>query len=475
VLFNSPEFLFVFLPLAVAGFFVASRVAGAGTAAVWLSLASLAFYGWSDPKTVLPIIVASMIFNFAIGGLLARSKNRKLLWFGIAVNLLYLGYFKYSAFTVASLNDLAHLHLPIPQIGLPLGISFFTFTQTAFIVDAYRREVSEYKPVQYCLFVTFFPHLVAGPIIHHKEIMPQFADEKIYRFDLAAFTMGLSWFCLGLAKKVLLADNVGLFATKFFASVHAAEPVGFIDAWLGSTAYALQIYFDFSGYSDMAIGLALMFGIVLPLNFDSPYKSASLIEFWRRWHMTLSRFLRDYLYIPLGGRRRGPIRRYANLLICMVLGGLWHGAAWNFVAWGAMHGAGLAVNHVWRDLAGRRGIALPRHLGLGLTLLFVIVAWVPFRAETISDAFQVWRAMVGRSVADAAVLDATVVPWVLALLLISLFVPNTQQIMTGAPGVARWLRWRPSPLWAAVTGSSLGAVSVSLYSGRVSEFLYFRF
>lgn len=474
MLFNSPEFLFFYLPVTLSIFFIFGRWS-VTAAAAWLGLASLAFYGWTDPTTLLPIVLASMVFNFIIGYYLARYGNRSLLILGVCANLVYLGYFKYLNFLVPIINDLTSFNFPVPNIQLPLGISFFTFTQIAFIVDAYRREASEYKPIHYCLFVTFFPHLIAGPIIHHKEIMPQFADRQIYRFNLSAFTMGLTWFCLGLAKKVLLADNVGIYATKVFTAVHAGTPVGSLDAWLGTLAYTLQIYFDFSGYSDMAIGLAMMFGIILPLNFNSPYKATSLIEFWRRWHMTLSRFLRDYLYIPLGGSRHGPTRRYLNLLVSMLLGGLWHGASWNFVVWGALHGAGLAINHVWRDFMGNRGYALPRIFGLMGTLAFVTLAWVPFRAETMHDAVVIWQSMCRYFIVAPRILDTAVLWWVVPLLSFALLAPNTQAVMRGSSAAWRWLRWRPAPMWAAISGIAFGAAVAVMYGGGASEFLYFRF
>jgi alginate O-acetyltransferase complex protein AlgI len=471
MLFNSPEFLFVYLPSTLFLFLVLGAYVSAGAAATWLALASLAFYGWTDPQRLWPIIIASTAFNFVVGRRLARYHNRSILWFGVAANLVYLGYFKYSSFIITTLSGLGSLRLTVPE--LPLGISFFTFTQIAFLVDAYRREASEYKPIHYTLFVTFFPHLIAGPIIHHKEIMPQFADLGTYRFNLARFTIGLTWFGFGLAKKVLLADNVAGYATKVFTAAHAA-PLALTDAWLGTVAYAMQIYFDFSGYSDMAIGLALMFGIALPLNFNSPYKSTSLIEFWRRWHMTLSRFLRDYLYIPLGGGRKGQARRYANLLVCMLLGGLWHGAGWNFVAWGALHGIGLATNHLWQDVLGKRRFQLPSIVGIFMTLIFVLVAWVPFRAESMSDAAAIWGAMIGFSTSSsgAAILDGSCLLWIGPMMVIALLMPNTQEVMQGSAG---WLRWRPEPMWAAASGLAVGAAVAVILSGGASEFLYFKF
>src|SRR5215469_10505195 len=379
MLFNSAQFIFVFLPIVLSVFFLLGRLREQMLAVMWLVIASLVFYGFDDPYRLLPLILSSIAFNFFIG------------------RMLLLGYFKYAGFVVETLNAVTGIALPRPNIDLPIGISFFTFTQIAFLVDAYRGEAREYEPFHYTLFVSFFPHLIAGPIYHHKEIMPQFHLQENFRFDISNFGFGLTWFALGLAKKILFADVVAQYATPIFNAAAAGQAVGLVDGWIGACGFALQLYYDFSGYTDMAIGLALMIGVRLPLNFDSPYKAVSLVDFWRRWHMTLSRFLRDYLYIPLGGNRKGEARRYANLMVTMLLGGLWHGASWNFFIWGALHGSGLAVNHAWRSVADRLGITLPRGLGWLLTILVVLMAWVPFRAETLTSSFAVWKGMLGLS------------------------------------------------------------------------------
>jgi D-alanyl-lipoteichoic acid acyltransferase DltB (MBOAT superfamily) len=256
----------------------------------------------------------------------------------IAVNLILLGYFKYANFFADNLNHFAGTALPIGQVILPLGISFFTFTQIAFLVDTYQGKVKEFNFVHYTLFVTYFPHLIAGPVLHHKEMMPQFAKRNVCHLNWDNVAVGLSIFVLGLAKKVLIADSLAEFATPIFSAVAAGGQPMLFEAWIGALAYTLQLYFDFSAYSDMAIGISLMFNVRLPMNFNSPYKATSIIDFWRRWHMTLSRFLRDYLYIPLGGSRNGKAQRYLNLMITMLLGGLWHGAGWTFVIWGGLHG-----------------------------------------------------------------------------------------------------------------------------------------
>src|SRR2546425_6890307 len=395
MLFNSAQFIFVFLPIVLSVFFLLGRLREQMLAVMWLVIASLVFYSSDDPYRLLPLILSSIAFNFFIGRMLLRGQNRVLLAIGVGGDLLPLGYFKYAGFLVETLNAVTGIALQHPNIDLPIGISFFTFTQIAFLVDAYRGEAREYEPFHYTLFVSFFPHLIAGPIYHHKEIMPQFQLQETFRFHISNFAFGLTWFALGLAKKMLFADVVAQYATPIFNAAAAGQAVGLVDSWIGVCGFALQLYYDFSGYTDMAIGLALMIGVRLPLNFDSPYKALSLIDFWRRWHMTLSRFLRDYLYIPLGGNRKGPRRRYVNLMVTMLLGGLWHGAAWNFVVWGALHGFGLAVNHAWRNVAMRRRLTIPTPAAWALTFVFVVLAWVPFRAENLSTTLTLWRSMAG--------------------------------------------------------------------------------
>ncbi len=317
----------------------------------------------------------------------------------IAVNLLFLIYFKYANFFVDNLNALTGSAWTLANVVLPLGISFFTFTQIAFLVDTWQGKVKEFNFVHYALFVTYFPHLIAGPVLHHAEMMPQFARRAVCRINWDNVAVGLSIFVLGLAKKVLLADSVADFSTPVFEAVKAGGEPMLIEAWVGALAYTLQLYFDFSAYSDMAIGISLMFNVRLPLNFNSPYKATSIIEFWRCWHMTLSRFLRDYLYIPLGGSRLGTSRRYANLVITMLLGGLWHGAGWTFVIWGALHGFYLLVNHTWRAFKARMGWADGGRLatlGAGaLTFLAVVVGWLFFRADSYSTAVTMLQGMAG--------------------------------------------------------------------------------
>lgn len=410
MLFNSYEFLFVYLPFVLAAFFAIARFSRAG-ARVFLALASLFFYGWWDWRYV-GLLLLSIATNFAlgmaIGGGQAKARERWLVA-GLVFNLGLLGFFKYTNFFLDTLSEVSGRNFGLADIVLPLGISFFTFTQIAFLIDVKRRIAVEFNFTNYVLFVTYFPHLIAGPVLHHKEMMPQFAKPDMGSAKAEDFAVGAALFTIGLAKKVLVADNFAPFATPLFAGAHAGAEPALIAAWAGALAYTMQIYFDFSGYSDMAVGLSRLFGVRLPVNFASPYKSGSIIDFWRRWHMTLSRFLRDYLYIPLGGNRLGEGRRQMNLLATMVLGGLWHGAAWTYVVWGTLHGLYLTVNHAWRRRFGPARSRPAVAAAWALTFLCVVVAWVFFRAESMQAALAVLSGMAG---ANGVVLPAKLAPWV---------------------------------------------------------------
>lgn len=409
MLFNSYIFIFGFLPPVLFGFFWLGRISHV-YASGWLALASLFFYAYWNPAYV-GLLLGSIICNYVLGMWIAKAgvkhddrRKKQLLIAAIASNLLLLGYYKYANFFIGSINGIAGTNWSLGEIMLPLGISFFTFTQIAFLLDTYRGEVKEYNFIHYTLFVTYFPHLIAGPVLHHKEMMPQFAHQATYRIDWNNVASGLMLFTLGLYKKIMMADSLAPYAGGVFDGVQHALSVGTLptayEAWAGALAYTLQIYFDFSGYTDMALGIALMFGIRLPINFDSPYKATSIIEFWRRWHMTLSRFLRDYLYIPLGGNRKGKLLRYINLMATMLLGGLWHGAGWTFVLWGALHGLYLTVNHLWREIVVERYLRwIPNWLGMlaggMLTFAAVVSAWVLFRSSDLVQAFAILKAMYG--------------------------------------------------------------------------------
>ena len=501
MLFNSYAFLFVFLPMVSVVFFAAGRFSHR-LAVLWLAIASLGFYAWWNPLYV-GLLVASVLFNYSAGLILLRpiplARRRCLLAAAIAADLLLLGYFKYANFFLDAAGALFAGHWSLGPVMLPLGISFFTFTQIAFLVDTARGEVAEVDFVRYLLFVTYFPHLIAGPILHHKEMMPQFAQPRISRFRPNWMALGLSVFTVGLLKKVVLADGIAAYATPVFDAAARGVPPSLTEAWGGALAYTLQLYFDFSGYSDMAIGLARMIGVRLPLNFHSPYKAGSIIQFWRRWHMTLSRFLRDYLYFPLGGNRRGRRRRLVNLMVTMLLGGLWHGAGWTYLLWGGVHGFFLVVNHAWVAVAGRFGAPGPvrRLLGGVLTFICVVLAWVIFRAEGLPAAGVMmasllgWHGMIPAArvvvVAGAKPIDwATGWGWILGLLAVVWLMPNTQEIfaryrMLGAdhPRVDKLpipilrMTWRRSPAAAGLLAVA-GVVAV-LYLSRGSEFIYFQF
>ena len=514
MLFNSVEFVFAFFPLTALVFFALGRHSPSAAAA-WLALASLFFYGWWNWIYV-PLLVASAAFNYLCGVRLAKLVRSgatraatALFAFAIVADLALLGYYKYANFFLDIWTSVGGGPRAAAQIVLPLGISFFTFTQIAFLADVRRGYAREYNPIHYGLFVTYFPHLIAGPILHHKEMMPQFQEPRTYRPHAEDFAVGLTIFVIGLFKKTVIADSVGPYAASLFLT---GERPDLFAAWGGVLAYTFQLYFDFSGYSDMAIGLSRVFGVKLPLNFDSPYKAINIVDFWRRWHMTLSRFLRDYLYIPLGGNRKGPLRRYVNLFLTMLLGGLWHGAGWTFVLWGGLHGIYLIVNHAWKGLCERLGRD-PARTTLGgriaaraLTFLAVIVAWVFFRATSLEDALAILRGMAGL---NGASLPASLAPylgpmrgmlehwgvafhlgggtrfvlqylWIALLLPVVMLAPNTQEILgrfEPALNVPRApptrFTWQPTARWAAV--AAVASVCGLLSLTRVSEFLYYQF
>ncbi len=359
----------------------------------WIALASLFYYGWWKPEFLLLLlgsITINLIFGKAlIDGRLSHSTSKRVLTLGIIFNLCVLAYFKYAGFLVTNMNALFNTGLAIPTILLPIGISFITFQKIAFLIDAHRGLARHFSVLNYIFFVTFFPQLIAGPIVHHSEIMPQLeaALRRNFRADLA---VGLSIFIVGLFKKVMIADSLAVYADAGYAMIKSGHPLNMASAWITALSYTLQLYFDFSAYSDMAVGLGRMFGFQLPLNFYSPYKASSIIDFWRRWHITLSRFLRDYLYIPLGGNRHHFFRRYFNLAAVMFLGGLWHGANWTFAIWGLTHGVLLGINHAWRQLPFTKHRFYHSILIRSITILFtffiITLTWIPFRAETIHDA-----------------------------------------------------------------------------------------
>jgi D-alanyl-lipoteichoic acid acyltransferase DltB (MBOAT superfamily) len=471
MLFNSYGYLFAFLPIALAGYFALNR--SSGMALAWLVIASLFFYAWWNPWH-LPVVLGSIVFNFWVGRrIMASAKNKqRWLWLGIAGNLLLLGVFKYTHFAMGLVADLSGWTSVPPQIALPLGISFFTFTQIAYLVDTARGEVRETNPLHYALFVTFFPHLLAGPILHHKEMMPQFADASNRRFSADNFARGLFLLALGFGKKVLIADPLGATANAGYANIDA---LGFSDAWATTLAYTFQIYFDFSGYTDMALGAALMFNIRLPVNFNSPYLAANIQDFWRRWHITLSRFLRDYLYIPLGGNQSSDPRVAANVMATFLLGGLWHGAGWTFIVWGGLHGAALVVFRWWQR-AGFRLHRIPAGL---LTFAFIHITWVFFRAQSLGDAAHMLRSLLPVGVDWSALqrnlwqsLKTFGLPYaapsigiLLAAALALTLLPLNSNRLAG-----RFTARKRDVVWTA-TLLTLGTLTL----GQVTQFLYFNF
>ncbi|MBV7256290.1 MBOAT family protein [Pacificimonas sp. WHA3] len=506
MLFNSYLFIFAFLPVTIIGFATLgqrSKRAAIG----WLTLTSLIFYGYWNPPYVL-VLIGSILANYLIGRAISREggKTKWRVILGVLLNLGLLFYYKYTNFFLDNVAEMTGADWELGTILLPIGISFYTFTQIAYLIDCQRGFVREYNLLDYALFVSFFPQLIAGPILHHKEMMPQFDQPETYRIGSSNLAIGATIFIFGLFKKAVLADGIAVYATPLFVGADSGLNPDFFAAWGGALAYTFQLYFDFSGYSDMAIGLARMFGIVLPLNFASPYKSRNIVEFWRTWHMTLSRFLRDYLYISLGGNRKGNVRRYINLFLTMLLGGIWHGAGWNFAIWGALHGIYLMINHAWSGSIGR--VLGPGRLvtfgAWAITFLAVVIGWVFFRAVTLDGALNVVSGMAGMNgIALPSAITARlggltdIFPistgegggaafvsqwlWIIALFLISVFAPNTQEIMRKTDPaldfdgtlVRSRITWRPTFGWAMIT-ALLGLISI-LALTRVSEFLYFQF
>ncbi len=503
MLFNSFEFLFAFLPLTLLVFFYIGSIGHHRVAIAWLVAASLFYYGWWNPA-YLGLILGSILFNYAFGVVLggdalAESKLRigkkGILSIGVVCNLALLGYFKYANFFVDTINAMAATNFNLEKIILPLAISFFTFQQIAYLVDAYKGETREYNFLHYCLFVCFFPQLIAGPIVHHKEMLPQFAKESTYRFNMDDFSLGLTIFIIGLFKKVVLADSLALNVSPVFDAESLYEGYSFVDSWLAVLAYTFQLYFDFSGYSDMAIGIGRMFGIRLPQNFNSPYKSVNIIDFWRRWHMTLSRFLRDYLYIPLGGNRKGRVRKHVNLMLTMLLGGLWHGAGWTFVAWGGLHGIYLVINHAY--ISTKKKLIkvsffpgwLVSSVSVFVTFIFVLIAWVFFRAHSFEQAAGMLAGMIGENDWYKKTLISYVqgVFMVVLSFMIVWGLPNASQYIgnvdknnsqkhgDGTPMFGGWFVFGFNRVSAVVVGTLFLLSLMMMMSVQKSEFLYYDF
>lgn len=501
MLFTSAAFFWVYLPTVFLGYYLLGRRSPVW-AAGWLFLASIVFYGYWMPEFTF-LLLGSIVWNFRVGVNIGKldpisgtsgNRRRARYWLilGVSIDLAVLAYFKYAGFFIANVNALLGLDWSLGNIVLPIGISFFTFTQIAFLADSYLKGTKEYKFIHYGLFVTYFPHLIAGPVLHHTQMMPQFKESSTYRLNLPNVAAGLCIFAIGLFKKIVLADGVSPYADAVFIAAEAGQHPDVIEAWIGTLAYTFQLYFDFSGYSDMAIGLSWMFNVRLPYNFNSPYKALNISEFWRRWHMTLSAFLRDYLYIALGGNRKGPLRRYVNLLLTMVLGGLWHGANWTFVFWGALHGIYLAINHAFQKIAGKRleklsGTIAFRLFSWTLTFIGVVIAWIFFRASDFSSAIRVlsglapfitghgWPSAVHTILWNQGLDALRGACWLSVLATIAFLAPNSNRI-----GEAALQKCRSH---AAFVGTMLGAaltccvflVLINSTRDSVSAFIYFNF
>lgn len=464
MLFHSQLFLVVFLPLAYLAYLAAARFEprlGAMPRKLALLAASLVFYAYWDLRLA-PVLIGSVLANWLLARL-SQPGQRWLLGLGIAVNLAVLALFKYADFFASNLAAVFGENHSRWDLALPLGISFFTFQQISYLADRQRGTAPRYALADYALYVTFFPQLIAGPIVRHDELIAQFGRPPLAPGAAERIGRGLAMLAAGLAKKLFLADPLGDIVDPLFAAAGSGGVLTFAESWFAALGFALQIYFDFSAYSDMAIGVALMFGFHLPFNFNAPYRAWSVGEFWRRWHMTLSRFLRDYLYFPLGGSRGGTARAIRNTLITMLLSGLWHGAAWTFVAWGGAHGLAMAVERVGR----RYGIGLPRVAGWALTFLFVVVTFVLFRAQSFGEAAAIYGHMVGlagfaldfRGEGHHAVL--------LLGLAVVLLLPPSQKLV---------LESMPPRRWAAVaTAAVLVAGVLQVGVGANEEFIYFQF
>jgi alginate O-acetyltransferase complex protein AlgI len=459
MLFNSQAFITGFLPIVLALYYAFASHRAARQAIV--VLASLAFYGWWDIRFV-PLLAGLTIANWLIAQWFGAHRARWIPVLGVALNLAVLGVFKYADFfrgtAAALLGDAFHPW----NLILPLGISFFVFQKISYLIDLRRGDRHVYGFLDFCMFVTFFPQLIAGPIVRHNEIIHQFSLDPRRPEVWENLSRGFVLFVIGVTKKVALADTLAMVADPLFGKAMGASLTA-VEAWAATAAYTLQIYFDFSGYSDMAIGLALMFGLRLPMNFNAPYRAVSIRDFWRRWHMTLSRFLRDYLYIPLGGNRCGVLRQAANVVLTMLLGGLWHGANWTFVAWGGLHGAALAVNHVWAGW----GLRLPRGVAWALTLLFVMAGWVLFRSADFATAGDVLLSMLGQHGLGTLLLDREFVAALVGGTAIALLGPTSQE--------AALARLQPNP-WLAMPAGALLAYLLLLVGGRLPNvFIYFQF
>ncbi len=487
MLFNSFEYIFIFLPITAVIYFILNNRGPSASARAWLLLCSLFYYSYWN-IIYLPLILGSIIFNFGIGWTLNSGREALkhiprivLLWIGIIFNLALLGYFKYTNFFIASINSITDMHINLIKIALPLGISYFTFTQISFITAVYRGTSRENSILNYGLYVTFFPQLLSGPIVYHWEMMPQFTDSKNRRINYDNIMKGVLMFSIGLFKKTVIADNLAAWAVQGFDQ---AQTLNFFEAWFTSLSYTFQLYNDFSGYIDMANGIALICNINLPINFNSPFKALSIQDHWRRWHMTLIRFLRDHVYIPMGGSRKGPLRVYLNIIAIYFVAAIWHGISWTYLAWGMINGVAMVIHRLW----SRSGREMPKYAGWFATFIFVVFTHVFFRANTIGDALKVVRGMVGMNgimlsekLSGIPLLRATgigfgkwldhiggdkfyLIYFLIGAALLSFLGKNAHELSE---------QMKPNIRWALFTGLLLGVGLIHMT--QVRAFLYFNF
>ena len=539
MLFNSHEFILLFLPFSLLSFWLINHQGYYRLGKVWLIAVSLFFYGWWNPA-YLWLLVFSIIFNYCTGFILNNYQNRDfrarvILAFGIIINLGLLSYFKYANFFLTTVNSIFNSSFSLHKIILPLAISFFTFQQIAYLVDTYQGQTKEYCFLDYCLFVSFFPQLIAGPIVHHKELVPQFKNYSNYKFNSEDLAVGVAMFSIGLFKKVIIADGIGVYVNTIFGLISQDVSLTFTEAWVGAFAGYLQIYFDFSAYSDMALGTARMFGIKLPLNFNSPYQAINISEGINRWHITLNRFLKNYLALPLfscmqkyfkvKSLKMRQILLYINIMTTMLLSGLWHGAGWTFVVWGAYLGFCIIIYYLWRDWHKKKSkfkyeSKLPKQslsqniwwqngLSWLLTTIVSVISLVFFRASNLKDAINTITMMLNFTTLDLfgflslenvnianlmphlPNIGTDVISWTVFLLLIVWFAPNTQQLLREyKPGLdsyvlyisAGWrdklwqeldLRWQPAQKWAILTAIMMLVCVLKI--NQEQEFIYFQF
>lgn len=501
MLFNSFSFIFYFLPATLFVYFLLAYKKSSFAQMIWISCASFVFYAcWK--KIYLILLLVSVGVNYAFAEYLLRNKSKYVLTLGLIFNVAVLAYFKYRYFFVANIVALTNVHWSIKQIALPLGISFITFQKITYLLDIYRGHIQNNSFLKFLVFISFFPQLIAGPIVRYQQLVPQFGDQpKQFRYH--NFNLGLGLFIIGLAKKVLLADSAATYVDPAYHAWEQGQLLSLPEAWIAVLAYAMQIYFDFSGYSDMAIGLAKMLGVKLPINFNSPYKSTNIIDFWRRWHMTLSLFLRDFIYIPLGGNRHGRLRKQFNLMITMLIGGLWHGANWTFVIWGGVHGLMLIINHAW--IAALKYIGwhalqvnkVYKFLSFCLTFIGVIFAWILFRAQKMATVKQVILSLFGcngyslpndsyfyqlplqQFSLQYLKIQNSAFYFISFLIFLVLFLPNSQQIMrtlkTPSSMVLRTLVWRPNIMHLLYLNALFYASLAVLLGFHAKPFEYFAF